>query len=339
MKIGHLDTTKNPILIAEVGNNHEGNVELAKKLITLAATAGADVVKFQTYKTENFVRPQDAERFEKLKKFELSYAEFETLHKTAQNEGILFLSTPPDLESAVFLNDLVPAFKIASGDNNFFPLIDKIISFKKPILLSGGLATLDELKYLKSYVESKWAALNCSETLAILHCVSAYPVPDNEANLLAIKELQTALGGVIGYSDHTIGITAAFSAFVLGAQIVEKHFTIDNNYSAFRDHQLSANPDDLTKLVNMRNQLFQMLGSGAKTLQKCEVSIKEALRRSIVAQKNIKKGAMIEKEDIIWMRPGSGITPGNEELVIGKMTHRDINQGETIRPEDLGGSI
>ena len=205
MKIENCDTEKEALVIAEIGNNHEGSYALAEEMIGLAAQAGAGAVKFQTIIPERLVSSEQKERIEQLKRFQLTYNEFEKLSKVARDENVIFLSTPFDLESASFLESLVPAYKIASGDNNFFPMIDVIAHTGKPIIVSTGLLDLIEVQKTIEFVKDIWKQNAISQEMAVMHCVTAYPTIPEEANLLAIRELQN-LNVTAGYSDHTIGI-------------------------------------------------------------------------------------------------------------------------------------
>ena len=232
MQIGEKDIDKKVFIIAEIGNNHEGNFELAKEMISKAAKAGVDAVKFQTFIPENLVCNEDKTRLKQLSKFQLSYNQFKDLSLFAEEKSVIFFSTPFDLKSAEFLNSIQPLFKIASGDNNFFPLIDIVAQFKKPMIVSTGVADLDLIKKIYDRIFSIWKNKNSNPGLALLHCVSSYPVPHDQANLSTISFLNKEFPDVaIGYSDHTLGIDAAVSSVFCGAKIIEKHFTIDKNYS------------------------------------------------------------------------------------------------------------
>ena len=333
MIINKFDTDKKVLVIAEIGNNHEGNFALAEKMIILAAQAGVGAVKFQTIIPDKLVSCNQVNRIKQLKKFQLSYNDFEKLSKVAEKENILFLSTPFDIESACFLNQIVPAFKIASGDNNFFPLLEKIAQFDKPIILSSGMTNLKQLQKVKFYIEDIWEDLGINQQLAILHCVSSYPVPPEEANLSAIYDLQKELITDIGYSDHTIGIDAAVLSVAIGARIIEKHFTIDKNYSDFRDHQLSADPEEMSQLVKKIEHTEKLIGNGKKRIQATEKDLIIKARRSIVAKKFLPAGTIVKWDDISWVRPANGIPPGNESLILGKKLTKDIKNGELIIPE------
>ena len=335
MKIGKTDSKKNIIVIAEVGNNHEGSYALAEELVGLAAEAGADAVKFQTFTTENFIDRSDLVKYNKLKKFQLNENEFFKLSKVAKQHDIAFISTPLDLKSADFLLDIVDAIKIASGDNTFYPLIDKLALSNIPLILSTGILDMDSIIKVKDrIIKTKLEHDNMSD-LAILHCVSSYPVDINQANLNAIKTLTKELNCDVGYSDHTNGILAPIVSAAIGARIIEKHFTIDNNFSDFRDHKLSANPSDLKKMISSIRDVEKLLGSGKKIVQKCKEKDMNLMRRSICAKRSLQKDHKIVEDDLIWLRPGLGIQPGSESLIIGKLTNKKIHKGQNITIEDL----
>jgi sialic acid synthase SpsE len=335
MLIGPFDTDRDVLVVAEIGNNHEGSYALAEEMIGLAAKAGAGAVKFQTFRTEHYVSRRDEARFRRLKKFELSFAEFERLSAAARKAGLIFLSTPFDLESAEFLNTIVPAFKIASGDNTFHPLLERVAGFGKSILLSSGLADLGRLRQAKTVIENVWRRTGATPELAVLHCVASYPVPPEEANLAAITRLREEFGGTVGYSDHTIGIEAAVMAVALGARIIEKHFTIDKQHSDFRDHQLSADPRDMAALVRRVREAAVMLGSGEKEPQKCERANEGPMRRSIAVRRDMPEGAVLAWEDLTWIRPGGGFAPGDERLVVGRTLRRAVQAGDILTTDML----
>jgi N,N'-diacetyllegionaminate synthase len=339
MKIGPIDLNQDILIVAEIGNNHEGSYTLAEELIGQAAQAGVGAVKFQTFRTEQYVSCQDKARFDQLKSFELTSNEFEKLSKVAYEAGLLFLSTPFDLESARFLNTIVPAFKIASGDNDFYPLLEVVAETGKPIIMSTGLADLTQIRYSKTFIEKTWRDLAIEQQLAILHCVSSYPTPPNEANLAVIPYLRRELQSVVGYSDHTMGLEAAVLAVALGARIIEKHFTIDKNFSDFKDHQLSADPQELVQLVQRVKDVSTLLGSEGKIVQQSEAANIKAVRRSIVARSDLPKGRTISWEDITWVRVSSGgLRVGKEHLVLGKTLFKPMLMGEPITIESLGGN-
>jgi N-acetylneuraminate synthase/N,N'-diacetyllegionaminate synthase len=335
MKIGNFNLDEKVFIIAEIGNNHEGDFSLAEKMIGLAAESGADAVKFQTIVPEKLVTSTYVDRIIQLKKLQFSYKQFEELKKIADEKNIIFLSTPFDIESAEYLNDLIPAFKIASGDNNFFPLIEYIASTGKPIILSAGLTDINMIRTTRDFIWSQWKKHNHDiSQLAILHCNVAYPTPVSDVNLLAIKELQS-LNVTAGFSDHTIGIDAAVLSVALGARIIEKHFTIDKNYSNFHDHKLSADPDEMKLLVEKSKEVIKILGSGKKIISESEKENEAKARRSIAVKRDLNEGCILSMEDITWLRPGDGIAPGMEEKVLGKRIKKNLKTGELIFLTDL----
>ncbi|HOF57325.1 MAG TPA: N-acetylneuraminate synthase family protein [Syntrophorhabdaceae bacterium] len=330
MKIGSCDLNKDVFIIAEIGNNHEGSYTMAEELIGLAAQTGVHAVKFQTFIPDRLVSEKEKERIRQLRRFQLSYDQFAKLKKVADRAGVVFLSTPFDIESALFLNDLVPAFKIASGDNNFFPLIEAVAKTGKPIILSAGMTSYEKIKTTKNFIERIWEEHNIAEReLAILHCVVNYPTAVRNANLLFIKKLYE-LGVTVGYSDHTIGISAALHAVVLGARIIEKHFTSSKSYSDFRDHEISADPDEMKSLVINIHETMEMLGDGEKRVLEDEEALQQNVRRSIVAGKDLDRGTIIAMEHLNWVRPGIGLPPGSEGLILGKALKRSLTKGELI---------
>jgi N,N'-diacetyllegionaminate synthase len=334
VKIGNLDTRDKVMIVAEIGNNHEGSVELGRQLVDKAADAGVDAVKFQTFKTETFVSPSDVDRFNRMKGFELTTENFEELAIRARNNGLLFISTPLDMPSATFLIKIVDALKIASGDNTFYPLIELVSKSDKPIILSTGFADEEQIKFSASFIKNNRPMRTSYSGLALLHCVSAYPVNPFDANLSAIRTLAEKFPSTtIGYSDHTIGNEAAILAVAAGARIIEKHFTIDRNYSEFRDHQLSADPTSMAELVTKIRDTEILLGTGSLDPREIERDTEPPVRRSIAAARNIEAGDTIVYNDIMWIRPGNGFRPGLEHQVLGKTLKNSIQIGELFSNE------
>lgn len=323
-------------IIAEIGNNHEGDFQLAEELIGLAAKCGADAVKFQTIEPEYFVTSSDKNRIEQLNKFKFTRKQFLDLSEIAAKEQIDFISTPFDLQSAIFLNGIQESFKISSGDNDFYKLIETVASFGKNIILSTGLSTIDEIKKTVLKIQQIWQSMSSEAELALLHCVSSYPVPTHQANLAMIQRLSKEFEEVtIGYSDHTLGIQAAVASVACGAKIVEKHFTIDKNYSSFRDHQLSSDPEEMKVLVQRIREMEQLMGNYSADVMEVEKEISTAMRRSIAAASNLAAGQIIGEDDITWVRPGSGFRPGEENRVLGKKTNKSIDKGQIFKADDF----
>lgn len=332
---GH-NTDNKVFIIAEIGNNHEGDFALAEEMMVRAAEAGADAVKFQTFIPEYYVSNADAARLERLRKFQLKNEQFEKLSFKAKNLGIIFFSTPFDLESAKFLNNIQSVFKVASGDNTFVQLINEVSGFGKPVIISTGLADLNVIDSLYDVIYKEWDGRQINPGLSFLHCVSSYPVPLDQANIGAIHSLKERYPkAVIGYSDHTIGSDAAIYAVAAGARILEKHFTIDKNYSDFRDHQLSADPGEFSNLVRAIRKLEVAMGSGIKESQVCEKEMFNPMRRSIAAKKPLSAGTILDLDHFIWVRPGNGIGPGSEEMLIGRTLGKDFEMGEIITVKNL----
>lgn len=330
MRIGHLDTDERVVVVAEIGNNHEGDARVAAELVDRAAEAGADAVKFQTFRTDRFVSPEvGRERYERLRGFELRAEDFAELAQRAHGVGLAFLSTPLDLVSVDVLEPLVDAFKIASGDNDFIALLDRVAASAKPVIVSSGASDFEGIRAAVERLSGRAAG-----GVAVLHCVSAYPAPPDEVNLAVIPSL-SELGAVVGYSDHTVGLAAAPLAVTLGARIVEKHLTLDHAYSDFRDHALSADPAEFAQLVERVREAERLLGDGEKRLQPSEEASAEAIRRSIAAARDLSEGHVLEPADLTWLRPGGGLRPGRESELLGRRLRRDVPAGALIALTDV----
>lgn len=323
---------KKTFIIAEIGNNHEGSYNVACKLVKEAKKAGVDAVKFQTYDTKNYVNQSEPKRFKRLKKFELTKEEFYKLSKLAKKNDLKFISTPFDIESATFLNTIVDCFKISSGDNNYHQLIKKILDFRKNTIISTGLLDYNEI--LNLYKLVKKCKFDNSK-IAFLHCVSSYPVRDEEANLLSISFLKKKIPTTIGYSDHTIGVNASIASFVLGAKIIEKHFTLDNNFSNFRDHKISLNPKNMEYMVKSIRSIERMMGKEEKKIQISEKENFISMRRSIYTSKIIKKNDKINLSNIKVVRPYTSLFPADLKKIIGKKLKKDLDKNSTIYLNNL----
>jgi sialic acid synthase SpsE len=331
MRIGSFDTGERVLVVAEIGNNHEGDPDVAERLVREAAAAGAGAVKFQTFTAAGFVRARDAARFEQLSRYELPSEVVEQLAELAHGLGLLFMSTPLDLASVDLLEPLVDAYKIASGDNDFFPLLERIGRTGKPAIVSSGLVDVEGARVAKRALEDSSAA-----EVAVLHAVTAYPTPAEAANLGAIPVLIAELGGTVGYSDHTIGNEACVLAVGLGARILEKHFTLDHDQSDFRDHKLSADPQELRELVERVALAETLVGTPEKAIQPVEAELAPAVRRSIAAARDLSEGHVLEWDDLAWLRPRDGLAPGDEDRLLGRALKRDVPMGESIGEDDVG---
>ncbi|MDB0030238.1 N-acetylneuraminate synthase family protein, partial [Opitutales bacterium] len=246
---------------------------------------------------------------------------------------ILFLSTPFDLEVLEWLDDLVPAYKISSGDNNFWPLIQQVALKAKPMMLSLGLGEIKQAVKLKSFIENTWSKEKGGNPgLSFLHCVVSYPTPEDQAflsNIDSIKQLQVTAG----YSDHTIGTKAAELSVACGAKILEKHFTLNKNYSDFRDHQLSADPKDLENLCSAVRNVEKILGGTDSSMQECEKGNEVAIRRSISIKQDMQAGQTVAFDDLCWLRPSDGLAPGLEDSIVGKKLTVPVLKDMPLLPE------
>ena len=270
-----------------------------------------------------------------FRKFKFTLEQFAKLKEYSDDQKIIFLSTPFDVESTGFLDPLVPAFKISSGDNNYWSLIECVASTEKPIILSTGMASFEDIRKTKEFIESCWRTRGIDQELIILHCVSLYPTPPALANLQTIPFLIEKLGGIVGFSDHTIGIEAPVLAVGLGARVIEKHFTLDKNFSDFPDHAISMDPRDLEDLVRRVNETKSLLGNYGLKIEEKQNEIAKIARRSIVAKNDLPAGTILEWAHLDWVRPGDGLPPGKEGQLLGKTLKRDILHGHFIMPADL----
>lgn len=324
-----------PVVIAEIGNNHEGNLDIAEKMIISASKTGVHAVKFQTFITKKYISSSNKERFKKIKSFELSFKQFERLKKVSDKHGVSFLSTPLDLESAEFLCSFCEDIKISSGDNTFWPLLDKICQYGINIIISCGLVNFEEIDNIYEFIKEKRSLYATSGKLALLHCTSEYPVEPENANLRVIPEMIDRYKTVIGFSDHSIGIQNSILASVLGAKIIEKHFTLDKNYSDFRDHKISADPNDLFNLIEELKQVEKILGSKTKRRSEKEQNQYELFRRSAIAMDSMPAGTVLTKDKISWVRPAGSLSPEQEDTIVGKTLIKKIKSGHEITEKNL----
>ena len=329
---------KKVLIIAEAGVNHNGDINLAKKLIEQAAKAGADVVKFQTFKANSCVSvsakkakyqlettAKEESQLEMIKKLELSYEAHFELMKHCKKHGIAFLSTPFDLESVEFLRGLdLPYFKIPSGEITNLPYLKAVAKCKKKVLLSTGMANLGEIEAALEILRK-----NGTRNITLLHCNTEYPTPFEDVNLNALKTLKEAFKLEVGYSDHTEGIVASLGAVALGAVVIEKHFTLDKTMEG-PDHRASLEFEELKALCKGIRELEKALGSGIKKASKSEAKNKIIARKSLVAKREIQKGEKFSIENLTTKRPGSGISAMRYEEYLGKRALKTYKKDELI---------
>lgn len=325
-------------IIAEAGVNHNGNVDLAKQLIDAAVAAGADAVKFQTFHADSVVTctaekaeyqksttSSNESQYDMIKKLELSDDIFLELSEYTDRKGIIFLSTPFDEKSVDLLDQIgVSAFKIPSGEITNVLLLKKIVEKRKPIILSTGMATLGEVEDAVNFLKAHGV-----EEIVLLHCTTSYPAPIHSVNLRAMKTLKCAFRVPVGYSDHTEGITISIAAVAIGAQVIEKHFTLDRALPG-PDHQASLEPQELQAMVTAIRDVECALGNGIKRPSAEEEAIKRVARRSIVAKIDISKGKILTEDVLTVKRPGTGINPKYIKSIIGKKICVDIQKDDAI---------
>lgn len=330
-------------VIAEAGVNHNGDPALAVRLVDAAADAGADAVKFQTFSADSLASAAapkaayqmrttsgDETQLEMLRRLELSREGHELALARAQKRGLRFLSTPFDEGSADLLESLgVPAFKLPSGEVTNHPLLRHVARKGRPVILSTGMSTLDEVREAVAALRGA----GCKE-LILLHCVSNYPADPKDANLRAMKTLADAFGVPVGWSDHTPGSTTAVAAVALGAAVVEKHFTLDKALPG-PDHAMSLDPAELKAFVAALREAAGALGDGVKAPRPCEEPIRLVARRSLVLRRALKKGAVLAKADLDAKRPGSGLPPSRADEMVGRTLARDKAADEPLTLEDF----
>jgi len=330
---------KHTYIIAEAGVNHNGKLDLALKLCDAAMKSGVDAIKFQTWKTENIVTMttnlasyqesnisnEEISQFEMLKKLELSYHDFVTIKDYCEKIGIIFLSTPDDSESLVFLMKLgIDFIKVGSGEVNNTPFLREIGSTKMPVVLSTGMSNLGE-------VERAYNILIEAGTpkISLLHCTTNYPCPMDEVNLIAMVTLRDAFKCKVGYSDHTEGIEISIAAVALGAEIIEKHFTLDKSMEG-PDHKASLDPMELAEMVKAIRNIEKAMGNGVKKANKSEKEIEKVIKKKIVASKNISKGEIFSNLNITVKRSDIGLSAEFWDLVQGRESNLNYEIDQPI---------
>ena len=329
----------NTYIIAEVGVNHNGDFEIAKKLILKAKEVGADCVKFQTFKTESLITPKapkaqyqlkttnpDDSQFSMLKKLELSYSDFSSLFDFCKQVKIDFISTPYNFQDVDFLDEMgVECFKIASGQLTELPFIKYVAKKNKKIILSSGMANLAEIfeavELIKTHSKSE---------VSVLQCTTNYPSKIEDANLNCMRTISKSCGVQVGYSDHVIGNYACFSAVALGATIIEKHFTLDKKMIG-PDHSCSSDPLDFAELVFGIRSIEKSLGSNIKRPSDAELKNIQGMKRSLVAKSDIKKGETFSENNLTFKRPNIGLNVNYYDQIIGKKAFDDISENEFIK--------
>lgn len=335
------ENMKKVLIIAEAGVNHNGSIELAKKLVEEAMKSGADYVKFQTsekpesvvsrfakmadYQKKNIGK--DESQLEMVKRIALTYSDFENIKSYCDTIGMNFISTPFDLNTVDFLSNLgMDYMKIPSGEITNLPYLRKIAKKGIPVIMSTGMCTLGEVETALNILEQN--GLN-DDMISLLHCNTEYPTPYVDVNLKAMLSMKDCFGLRVGYSDHTQGIEVPIAAVALGAEIIEKHFTIDKSLPG-PDHIASLEPDELTQMVSAIRHIELAIGDGKKKVSGSERKNVEIARRSIVAARDIRKGEILTEGNLTTKRPGIGISPMKWDSVIGTIAIKDFQEDELI---------
>ncbi|MBU2633754.1 MAG: N-acetylneuraminate synthase [Nanoarchaeota archaeon] len=331
-------------IIVEVGPNHNGDIDIAKKLIDVASEAGVDAIKFQTFKSEKYVSKgtpkakydirntgTNEEMLKEQRKFELSKETHIKLKDYTENKGLIFFSTPHANEWSIdLLEEIgVPAYKIGSGDITNIQIIKYIASKNKPIILSTGMSTMEEIKRAVDTIKETE-----NKDLIILHCTSDYPCDIKDVNLNVIPILKNKFNTIVGYSDHTLRIDVPSLAVALGAKVIEKHITLDRKLPG-PDHKSSLEPQELKEMVKRIREIEIILGSKEKIPTEAELDVAKIARKSLVSDRKIKKGEIITQDMITYKRPGTGIPPYEINKVLGKKAKRDIKKDELISFKDI----
>lgn len=326
-------------VIAEAGVNHNGDIRIAKQLIDVAVGAGADAVKFQTFKAENVVcrtaekadyqlatTDKSETQYDMLKKLELTEQMHKELIEYCTKKNIMFLSTPFDTESIKLLSGLgMRIFKIPSGEITNLPYLREIAKQQKRVILSTGMSNMEEVSAAVDILKN-----NGTEDITLLHCNTQYPTPVQDVNLLAMAKMCERFNLPVGYSDHTQGIEIPIAATALGATVIEKHFTLDKTMEG-PDHKASIEPHELKQMVEGIRKAELALGNGIKQMSRSEKANVSVVRKSIVAAVDIKKGEKFTEENLTTKRPGNGISPMKWDEVIGLMADKDYKSDEMIQ--------
>ena len=329
-------------VIAEAGVNHNGDPELARRLIDSAAGSGADAVKFQTWRTEKLVTRAaplagyqarsgaDSSQFDMLKRLELPSAAVVRLKEYAEDRGILFASTPDEEESADFLDSLdVPFVKIGSPEVTNLPFLRHVARSGRPLILSTGMSEMAEVREAVSAIKAEG-----NEQIVLLHCVSSYPAPLDEANVRAMAALAEEFDVPVGFSDHTLGTAASFAAVALGARVLERHLTLDRALPG-PDHAASLDPDQFAALVTGIREVEVALGDGVKRVTESELDAQKTMRRVVVARRSLRAGTTLDADDVELLRAGPGVGIELLPSLLGRRLRADVAEGAAITFEML----
>jgi N-acetylneuraminate synthase/N,N'-diacetyllegionaminate synthase len=321
-----------PYLIAEIGGNHEGNFEYAQKLTDLACDSGVDAVKFQIYKCDTLVNKSESpERYSHFERFQLTQNQHIKLAKKCRDKGVTYVASVWNVEAIEWIDPYMNFYKIGSGDLTAYPILKKIASIAKPIILSTGLSTLEEVKEAVNYIQSQNKRYKDPDYLALLQCTSMYPIPDEDANLKVMNLFREEFQLAVGYSDHTIGADAVEIAVAMGAEIIEMHFTDKRESQSFRDHHVSFTCEEIKSLIDKIRKIKSLQGSIKKEPAKSEIDAGHVatFRRAVYPDGDLKSGTVLQENDLTILRPNHGIDARDYKKLIGKKLRKDV---EYLRP-------
>lgn len=325
-----------PFLIAEIGSNHNGDMDLCRRIIDAAVDAGADAVKFQSWTEETLVSKEGYEQSESLRESVRKYQFTPDQHREIQaychEQGVPFCSSVFSEEEADLLDDLgVPFYKIASMDINNLPLLRYVAQKGRPVVMSTGMATLGEIEQAVAAIQEAG-----NERIVLLHCVSVYPPDVDRVDLRNMEMLETAFGTPVGFSDHTLGTTVPLAAVARGACLIEKHFTVDKDLPGW-DHAISANPEEFAALVEGADEIHRALGTSVRTVGPDEREQRTQFRRSTVAQRTLREGDVLSREKVAFKRPGDGIAPDEFKYAVGRTISDSVEAGHVVRWDHVAG--
>jgi N-acetylneuraminate synthase/N,N'-diacetyllegionaminate synthase len=335
MQLFGRDIDKDVCIVAEIGVNHEGDPEAASTLLRLAAEAGAHAVKFQSYTPGRYASADDPARLERVTRFALDLNTHRRLAAEARTLGVHFFSTPLTEDWVPVLAEFTDVIKIASGDLTFEPVVRAAAAKSRIVICSTGLATVDEIDQAVGWIADEVGAAAVPDRLILMQCVSAYPTPIEQANLLSIPFLAERYRTHVGYSNHVIGIEACLAAVALGAPVIEAHFTDRKTGRSFRDHELSLEPQELRELVRLAPRIRASRGVPGKTRQPSEAGNLLAVRKGLVAARDLAAGTVLQRDDLAYARPATEFAAGELGAVIGRRLRHGLQRGKLLRRDSI----
>ncbi|WP_445492862.1 N-acetylneuraminate synthase family protein [Rhodopseudomonas sp. RCAM05734] len=338
--MSHFASKVNPVLfIAEIGGNHEGDFAYAQRLMQLGLESGADIIKFQIYSGDTLVSSLERPDLNKhFKRFELSAEQYIALAETCIAGGAMFMASVWNAAAIEWIDRYIPIHKVGSGDLTCTPLIRKLVQTGKPIILSTGLSSLEEIEATIRFVEKVDPAYISDRKLALLQCTSSYPCRDEDVHLLAMQTLKSTFGLPVGFSDHSIGTLAVEAAVAMGAEIIEKHFTDTREGKEFRDHKVSITRDELLDLMPRLRRIVILRGGATKhlTVAESDAAHQLSFRRAIYPLRDIAEGEIFSENNLTVLRPAHGLPANRFDEVVGKVAKRALKAHEVLREEDVG---